>query len=75
MKPETGGFFLDVSPNQQHILTGGVKRRGHIIDVNARANMSIKCEFDYNDNQFEVRAKTKLSIYDKDKYLIGSHCE
>ena len=49
-----------------------MKSRGHIIDMKARANMSVKNEFDYEDDQFEVKAHTKLNVYNKNKYLIGS---
>jgi len=72
LEKSTSNFFLEISPNQQHILTGGVKSRGHIIDMKARANMSVKNEFDYEDDQFEVKAHTKLNVYNKNKYLIGS---
>jgi hypothetical protein len=39
-------FFLDVSPNNDYILTGGYSKSGHVIDIGFNSNNSIEAKFD-----------------------------
>lgn len=39
-------FFLDVSPDQQYVVTGGYNKSAHIIDVNGTNNVTVALSFD-----------------------------
>ena len=39
-------FFLDVSPDGQHVATGAYNKSGHVMDIRATTNTAIICKFD-----------------------------
>ena len=39
-------FFLDISPDQQQIVTGGYNKSCHIVDVNGINNVTVPLSFD-----------------------------
>ena len=40
-------FFLDVSPCNNHIVTGGYNKSGHIIDITATGNNTLEAKFEF----------------------------
>ena len=56
-------FFLDVSPDGKHMVTGGYNKSAHIIDMSATSNTVVQCKFS------EKRGSNagKLKVYNNQK--------
>lgn len=56
-------FFLDVSPDGKHMVTGGYNKSAHVIDMNATSNTVVQCKF----NEKRGSNAGKLKVYNKQK--------
>jgi hypothetical protein len=52
-KRQNYGFEVEASPDENYLVTGGMKGYGNIMDMEGRTSTSIKCEFDGDGRQFD----------------------
>lgn len=62
-------FFLDVSPDGKHMVTGGYNKSAHVIDTNATSNTVVQCKFS------EKRGSNagKLKVYSKQTQIVSAN--
>lgn len=58
-------FFLSLSPDSKHIVTGAYNKSAHVIDTNATTNQIVRCKFDASSGS----NATRLKAYNKEKRL------
>lgn len=58
-------FFLSLSPDSKHIVTGAYNKSAHVIDTNATTNQIVRCRFDAQTGSSAAR----LKVYNKEKRL------
>jgi hypothetical protein len=61
-KVSSNSFFLDVSPDSSHIVTGGFNQIGHVIDTKLSYNLAIPCFFD-QDGFMKNKPVGRESLY------------
>jgi len=60
-------FFMNVSPDGRHLVTGGYNKSAHVIDIAATTNTVVQCNYNPTKNS----QAGKLKTYNKQKRVVG----
>jgi len=61
-------FFMSVSQDGKHLVTGGYDKSAHVMDTNATTNQQVVCKH----NTKRQSQAARLRVYNKNKRLISS---
>lgn len=64
-------FFVSLSPDSRHMVTGAYNKSAHVIDTAATVNQAVRCKFDSVPGQ----AAARLKAYNKDKRIVNGTVE